>query len=300
MNKRLVIAITLTALIILSGYFGISGYMASSMTTVERVPVTDSPASLGLDYENVSFNSRKDNLRLKGWYIESGEEQPAIIMVHGAEANRSRGVPGVLELAANLVDKGFNILMFDLRAHGESAGAHLSAGYYEKYDLLGAVDYLESTGVTKIAALGFSLGAAISILAAAEDPGILAVVSDSSFADLTEIINREAKRRSGLPGWFPPGYLLMLKAIYGIDLNAVRPVDAVADVAPRSIFFIHGEADTYIPPAHVYRLYKASNNPSNPVWLVPEAGHMGSYKTAPVEYVKRVTTFFERKLSAEN
>jgi fermentation-respiration switch protein FrsA (DUF1100 family) len=264
------------------------------------VPITQNPSSLGLTYKSISFTSRGDKLALEGWYLESGRREPTIVMVHGSEGNRVTAPPGALELARSLVEEGFSVLMFDLRGHGESEGARLSAGYNEKRDLLGAVDYLEDIGVRKIGVLGFSLGAAIAILATAEEPRISAVVSDSSFADLTEIINREAKRRSSLPGWFTPGYLLMLKLMYDIDLNAVRPVDAVAEIAPRSIFFIHGKADAYIPPVHVYSLYKASNNPSNPVWLVPDAGHIESYKTAPVEYVKRVTTFFERKLSAEN
>ena len=294
MKKKVIKSTTITIIILLCVYFGISGYMASSLTRLDRLPITENPSLFGLSYEEISFPSRVDSLTLKGWYIRVGEEQPVIIMVHGAGGNRASG--STLELAVDLVDEGYNVLMFDLRGHGESEGAHLSAGYYERHDLLGAVDYLESRGVTSIGVLGFSLGAATAILTAGEEPRISAVVSDGCFADLTEIINREATKRGGLPGWFTPGYLFMNRVMYGVDLNAVRPIDAVSKIAPRPIFFIHGASDDFVPPAHVNRLYEASNNPSNLVWIVPNAKHIEAYKIASVEYVEKVTAFFNKEL----
>jgi len=296
MKKKVIKAIVITIVVLLCIYFGISGYMASALTNLERVLVTESPSSYGLSYEEVSFPSRVDNLTLRGWYIGGSEGHPVIIMVHGAEGNRASPSMGMLELASSLVAEGYSVLMFDLRGHGESGGAHMSGGYYEKRDLLGAVDYLEGRGAVDIGVLGFSLGAAVAILAAAEEPGISAIVADSSFADLTDIINREAEIRSGLPGWFTPGYLLMTRAMYGVDLEAVKPIDAVAEIAPRPIFFIHGEADDFIPVAHVNRLYEASNNQSNLLWTVPGAKHLEPYKIVPIEYIERVTTFFDKEL----
>jgi len=296
MKKIAIIGVSVAIFILLCAYFGLSAYIASSLTKVERIPITENPRSFGIGYQDISFTSRLDNLVLKGWYLEGEQDRPTIIMVHGREGNRAIGTPGILELASRLVEKGFHVLMFDLRGHGESEGTYLSAGYYERYDLLGAVDYARSRGASKIGVVGFSMGAATSILAAAEEPGISAVVSDSSFADLTEIANREVKKQTHLPAWFAPGYLLVLKVWYGIDLNSVRPVDAVGRIAPRPILFIHGQADNYFPSTHANRLYEASNNASNQVWLVPDAGHIQSYKTAPLEYLERITTFFEQEL----
>jgi len=293
-RKKVIRSAAIAILVLLCAYFGISSYMASALTNLDRIPITENPSSFGLNYEAISFPSRADGLALKGWYIRGGEEQSAIIMVHGAEGNRASG--SKLDLARDLVAKGYNVLMFDLRGHGESEGAHLSAGYYERRDLLGAVDYLKNRGAESIGVLGFSLGAAIAILTAAEEPDISALVSDSSFADLAEITNREAKERSGLPGWFTPGFILMNRVMYGVNLEAVKPVDAVTKIAPRPVFFIHGAADDFVPVAHVYRLYEASHNPSNLLWVVPEAKHVESYNVAPLQYVEKVIAFLDKAL----
>jgi pimeloyl-ACP methyl ester carboxylesterase len=296
MKKKGIIAASVLIFVLLCAYFGLSAYVASSLTKVERIPVTENPGSFGISYQDVSFTSRVDNFVLKGWNLEGEIGQPTIIMVHGREGNRANGVPGTMDLANSLVEEGFNVFMFDLRGHGDSEGTYLSAGYYEKYDLLGAVDYVKSRGAGEIGVIGFSMGAATSILAAAEEPAISAIVSDSSWADLTEIANREVRKMIHLPDWFEPGYLLALRVMHGIDLKSAKPIDVVGTIAPRPIFFIHGQADSFIPPSHANRLYEASNSPSNDVWLVPDAGHVKSYQTAPAEYEERIMTFFEREL----
>jgi fermentation-respiration switch protein FrsA (DUF1100 family) len=296
MKKKGIIAASVLIFVLLCAYFSLSAYVASSLTKVERIALTENPSSFGISYQDVSFTSREDNLNLKGWYLEGEQGEPTIIMVHGREGNRVDGVPGTMELASSLVEEGFNVLMFDLRAHGESDGTYLSAGYYERLDLLGAVDYIESRGASEIGVIGFSMGAGTSILTAAEDSRIEALVSDSSWADLTEIANIEVRKMIHLPDWFEPGYLLVLKVMHGIDLNSAKPIDAVSKIAPRPIFFIHGEADSFIPASHANRLFEASNNPSNEIWLVPGATHVKSYQTAPDEYEERVTEFFDEKL----
>jgi fermentation-respiration switch protein FrsA (DUF1100 family) len=296
MKKKGIIAASVLIFVLLCTYFGLSAYIASSLTKVERIPVTENPGSSGISYQDVSFTSRVDSLALKGWYLQGEQNQPTIIMVHGRDGNRVDGVPGTMELASSLVEEGFNVFMFDLRAHGESEGTYLSAGYYERYDLLGAVDYVESQGASEIGIIGFSMGAGTSILVAAEDPRIEALVSDSSWADLTEIANREVRKMIHLPDWFEPGYLLVLKVMHGIDLNSAKPIDAVSKIVPRPIFFIHGQADSFIPVSHANRLYEASNNPSNEIWLVPGATHVKSYQTTPDEYEEKVIEFFKDNL----
>ena len=83
------------------------------------------------------------------------------------------------------MDRRFSVLLFDLRARGESGGNRSSKGDREQWDLLGAIDYVEARGipVEHIGLLGFSLGAGVAILAAAQEPRIPAIVSDSGFTD---------------------------------------------------------------------------------------------------------------------
>jgi len=273
-------------------FLAISGFLGRSMTKVERVPIEGSPALLGLRYEDVSFSSRADELTLHGWYLPVENSEQIVIMVHGAEQNRADPNVKMLDIASGLVERGYNVLMFDLRGHGESEGDMMSAGYHEKRDLLGAIDYEKGRGFERIGVLGFSMGAATTLMATAENADIDAVVADSSFADLKDMIEPEFSKRTKFPKLLLPGLLFMVKTMYGVDFNAIKPADLVSEIAPRPMFFIHGELDEVIPLEHAYKLHEASQNPQNQLWVVPQAGHVGSYAIHPEEYMNRITAFF--------
>jgi len=275
---------------------GISGFLGHSMTKVERVPIEETPALSGLEYEDVSFSSRVDELTLRGWYLPAQEGKPVIIMVHGGEQNRADPGVQMLSIASGLVEHGYSVLMFDLRGHGESDGDMMSAGYHEKRDLLGAVDYVKGRGFERIGVLGFSMGAATALMGAAESSDIGAVVADSSFADLKDMMEPEFSKRTNFPQFFLPPLLFVVKIMYGVDFTAVKPIESVSEIALRPIFFIHGELDEIVPLEHAYRLQQASQNPQSQLWVVPEAGHVKSYATQPEEYMSQITAFFDDAL----
>ena len=280
-------------LLVIIAILGISGFLGHSMTRVERVPIEETPALLDLKYEEVSFSSREDDLTLRGWYLPAQNSEQVVIMVHGEEHHRADPSIGMLSIASGLVEHGHNVLMFDLRGHGESDGNRMSAGYYEKRDLLGASDYVKGRGLERIGVLGFSMGAVTALIAAAENSDIDAVVADSSFADLTDIMEPEFSKRTIFPKFFLRPLLFMVKLMYGVDFKAIKPVEVVSEIAPRPVLFIHGELDETIPVEHARRLYQASQNPRNQLWVVPEAGHVSAYANHPEEYMNRITTFFD-------
>ncbi|MBN2074601.1 MAG: alpha/beta fold hydrolase [Dehalococcoidales bacterium] len=289
-----VVAVVLFTVVVLVGS---SAYLGYSMTRVERVPVAGNPGEFGLSYENVTFPSRYKDLGLSGWYLPAEGSDRIIIMVHGAGENRNDKNIGMLDIATGLVGNGYNILMFDLHGYGESEGNTVSGGYYEKKDLEGAVDYIQGRGFHRIGVLGFSLGAVTTLTAAAENTDIKAVVSDSSFADLDDIMGTEFSKRTRAPRFFLNPILFMIKIMYRVDFTAIRPIDAVPKIAPRPIFFIHGENDEVIPVAHARRLFEASNTPENRLWIVPQTAHTRSYKLYPEEYMKKVRDFFNTALN---
>ncbi len=281
-------------LLIVIAIFGISGYAAYSMTVTTRQPITQTPAQYGIKYSDISFSST-DGLALRGWWLEGSQGHSVIIMVHGVDSNRADPSIKMMDIAAQLVSHGYNVLTFDLRGHGESAGAHVSAGYFEKRDMLGAVNYARQKGMNEIGVLGFSMGAASSLMATAESQDIKAVVVDSSYADLEEIINYQFSKRSNLPGFFIPLILFMDKTMYGIDFKAVKPVEAVKS-ATCPVFIIVGGQDDTVTTDQAQRLFQASRNPQSRLWIVPEAKHTGSYVARPKEYIDRVESFFDGAL----
>lgn len=274
---------------------GISGYAASSLTQFERVPIESTPSDFGLDHADVSFPSR-DGLILRGWWLEAGDNNPVIVVVHGSEGNRAHPAERMLGIAKDLVSHGYNILMFDMRGHGESEGEHISAGYYEKNDVLGAIDYIKQRDIeSKIGVLGFSMGAATSLMAVAESEEIGAVVADCAYADIVSIIESEFSKRSNLPKFFIPIILFITRNIYDVDFTAIIPEEAVREISV-PVFIIHGEQDDMVPVQHAYRLKEASQNPESKLWIVPEAQHGNSYLMRPTEYREQVTSFFDEAL----
>ncbi len=275
------------------------GYITYSITRVIREPVRQSPSDLGLEYEEVTFPSKKDHLTLRGWWISGGSENCCIILVHGGEKHRADPHIGTLSLAKDLTQRGYNLLLFDMRNRGESDGKRSSVGYYERRDLLGAIDYVTSRGVPpdSIGILGFSLGAAVAILVAGDNSLDMPVVSDSSFADLPKLIEKEARKRIDLPSKFNFGWMCMIKVMYGIDLGEIRPLRVVSKLKPDKVMIIHGAEDEIVPPADALLLHAAANNGSQGLWIVPEASHTRAYKTNPQEYVSKVADFFDRTLN---
>ena len=290
---KVILAIVLAAI---AAFLGISVYLGHSMTAIERVPITETPSLYGLDYEEISFSSRVDKLTLYGWYLPAEDGDEVIIMVHGAEQHRADPGIEMMDIACGLVEHGYNVLMFDLRGHGESDGDRMSAGYYETRDLGGAVDYVVGLGFEDIGVLGFSMGGATAIMTAAECDDIDVVVSDSAYADLNDMIEPQFAQRTSFPAFFLRPLLFMVKMMYGIDFTAIKPVEVVAEIAPRPILFIQGELDDTVPPEHASSLLAASNNPLNQLWLLPDVGHVEAYINYPEEYMSRVTAFFDEAL----
>lgn len=285
----------LVVIVILYGL--VSFLIAQGVTKADRDPQEDHPANYGLAFDNVEFSSRRGDVMLSGWYLPGEDSSPHLIFVHGIGSVRSGH--NAVELAARMVALGYNVLMFDLRGHGSSEGDKVSGGYFERWDVLGAFDYLVERGVDhsgagRIGLIGFSMGAATSILAAAEEPGIMAVVADSPYADASDLIAREAARKTPFPLWSMPVFIpttkLMAKAIYGIDIGALVPEQAVAGLG-YPILVIHGTADERIPWEQGQRVANAAGEGS-PLWLVPDVDHVDAFLTHPDEYVERVSEYF--------
>ncbi|MGZ6368783.1 MAG: hypothetical protein ACXWPS_22860, partial [Ktedonobacteraceae bacterium] len=98
-----VLLILTTALTI--GYTAVSIYMATKLVHSSQVLPNTTPASLGLQYKEISFPSRDDHLQLRGWFIPGvlpdGQltSQRTIIMVHGTWQNRTDPAAGLLDLS---------------------------------------------------------------------------------------------------------------------------------------------------------------------------------------------------------
>ncbi|TVY01921.1 alpha/beta fold hydrolase [Paenibacillus cremeus] len=282
---------------------GISTYVGWKLTHTTPTALDDSPARLGMTFEPIQFQSREDHLNLKGWYLPgkslSSEDgtpvtRPNIIMAHGYDNNRLQKKTEALNLAKELVDRGYNVLMFDFRHSGESEGTLTSVGYFEKYDLLGAIDWMKAKHPGKIGLLGFSMGASTSLMAAADEPSVAGVVADSPFNHLGHYLQENLPVWSHLPNFpFTPLIMTILPRMTGIDPNGVDALSAVDRIYPRPILFIHSSEDPSIPYQNSESMWEKHKDKFD-FWMPNGEGHAKNYPNHKQEYVEKVTSFFEK------
>ena len=270
--------------------------MASQALHPLRLTGTATPARYGLAYEDVNFEGQ--GLSLSGWYVP-GRGNAAIVLVHGFAADRRE----LLEFAPWLHAAGYDLLLYDQRGAGRSAGDGVTFGYFEAGDLEAAVRFAQGrSGAKRIGALGRSQGAAVALLAAGNGTPLDGVVADSGFADLERVAAESAAGLFG-PDWgrfsavLSPLILWHAERQSGLRAAAVRPVEAIARISPRPVLLIHGMKDQLFSYEHSEALYAAAGEPKE-LWLVADAFHAGVSGKEPTEYQRRVLAFFDAALQA--
>lgn len=295
------------------GFLAIGGIAASQLTLPKYVFNPDlNPSMYNLEYEELRIPARNDGKQIAAWYIPSGKNEKAIILVHGRDNSRTNGFcDGFVSFANDLHNSGFSVMMIDLRGHGQSEESRFYFGIKEYQDVLGAVDWLEDQGYQpgKIGVLGYSLGAASVIYAAAEEQDIGAIWIDSAYADIESVIERNWTSESGLPQVFLYSAEAMIRLMYGYDITTSRPIDQIGKIAPRPIYMAHCKEDNMIPIAHMDELLTVAQNTQT--WVIENCdlnsqdldlpagtinNHAIGYSLQPKAYTQKVVRFFSDNL----
>jgi fermentation-respiration switch protein FrsA (DUF1100 family) len=295
------------ALMATAATLGISGAVAAVLSALSGFLVYQASRARGQwgtdepptgTAEEVSFTSAKDNMRISGWFFGASAAQrgPAVVLCHGVWTGRRECLPLALRFRA----AGYNVLCFDFRAHGSSDGRFISVGHHETNDVIGAVQYLKQrpeVDPARIAVIGFSMGAAATIQAAARCTDIAAVVADSAYATFVDAAKYSFRVVTRVPH-FPvaPFALGWAKWMIHVDATLLRPIDVIGRIAPRPILLTHGTLDEIVPVRHVYTLFKAAEEPKE-LWVVPGAHHVGARDEDPDGYFLKVERFVREALS---
>jgi uncharacterized protein len=244
-------------------------------------------------YEEVSFHT-EDGLRLIGWWLPRPESRRVVVGLAGHRSAKA----DMLGIGSGLWRAGNNVLLFDWRSRGQSQVAQHSLVYYEMRDAAAAVGYaLSRVPDARLGLIGFSMGASVAIQLATQSPDVHAVVADSPFTGIAELVAHGAAR------WRLPARLVvpMADALtswrYGYRFGAVRPIEAVAAVSPRPLLLIHSSTDTLIPVAQAHQFFAAAREPKE-LWIVQGTEHCGGYFADRAGYVARVAGFFEQYLAS--
>jgi fermentation-respiration switch protein FrsA (DUF1100 family) len=287
--------------------YGVVSYrVADGVTKLQRQPLVPAADVVSPIHEDVSFRAT-DGLQLKGWWFDAGALQKAlgridraVVFVHGRGQNRINSSFHPDKIAPLFLARGWDVLLFDLRGHGESEGDRYSLGEYEPRDIVAAVSFVtQKAGIQRhrVAIVGESLGAGSAIMTVGLDPSIGPVVTDSAYADGYTVVSEVGTNYTGLPSWFTPGIVVTSRLFFGLDVLSVRPAEVVREHPERAWLFIQCDADKTVFAHHGRDLRAASANPDTELWMVPGCDHVKAFTEHPVEWQQHVMTFLDRQIA---
>lgn len=242
------------------------------------------------------ITSATQNYQLDANYIPDGKSTKTAVLLHGYMNNKNT----MAAYAALFHKLGYNVLMPDARAHGESEGKYIGYGWIEKADVKKWLNkVVQKNGEdSKIVLFGVSMGGATTMMTSGEKlpKQVKAFVEDCGYSNVKDEIEHEAKALYNMPTVprFP-----LVEILSGI--NRIRVGYFLADGSSvnqlrknkRPILFIHGAKDTFVPTRMVYANYKADHSPKE-LWIVPGAKHAKSYATHPQAYEQHVQKFLNK------
>lgn len=297
--------ISILCLLVIS-VLGVSYYITNKLIHPAHKQVTLNPGDIGLSYQDIQFTSHEGKVQLKGWEMKaSSTTNKWIITSHGYTGNRliwpdqghPKGEPG-LQLFKFLHDNGYNVLTFDYRNSGASGGHTTTVGYYEQQDLLGAIDeLLKEHPNAQIGLMGWSQGAATTLLTAYQSPAVKLAVADSSFSNLGSYINHNLTKWSHLPSVpFNPLILkLWIPLSINVKPNQVSPISG-AEKYKGPLLLMASTTDSTIPYTNSETINKGVAKVSSHVQLdlFHGPGHTMEFIDQTKTYETDILAFFKQ------
>lgn len=280
------------------GYWLIDHVLPYAILQPQRNTPSITPADYGLNYEHLRLPV-EDTIELDAYYIPNPDQARAnLIMLHGIGSCKEV----YLGIVPELIKLGYNVLLWDQRAHGRSGGRFTTYGAKEKLDVSKGVDWLAGrapgvpTGI-----YGNSMGGAVALQSLAHDERLRFGLIESTFTNLPEITQAYGERLSGLPlpRWLTDRVLNRAGEIAGFAPFEIRPVDAAVDIT-QPVQLIHGDGDLNISVSHAHLLFAALGSADKDLHIVPGGDHADLWEVGGNRYKEVYFGFLRRVVEAQN
>ena len=266
------------------------------------------------DYQHATIEVEGEDIFLSAWYYNQSETAPWIIFTHGIRGCKSGGE--LLISSGMLLDAGFNVIVYDLRDHGESSidDNRVSGGQDEWQDVVAVFDWLieeKKVDSDKIGLFGTSMGAGTSAIAFSLDDRMQAVWLDSGYADMGDIVVEELEFQ-GLPTFLGPAGIFAGKISAGQNLVEYYPLEAASEIGDRHMYVVHGNQDKRVRLHHGEEMCEVAmengNEENIECWFedsvirydvgegMDSDGHVTLMLTHTDEYKTRLVGFFTDSL----
>ena len=277
----------------------ITKFLSNTIVKGGAAPLFDNPNNYGLDYEDITFEA-KDGTQISAWLIKGGTEKIIVQSHFGVQACRAGFTPegkGMAKLwndkipflkhVKYLVDKGYSVLMYDFRSHGNSdkaKGNWVSWGPIEAQDLVAAVDLVANHPVYKDAQIGLlsiCMGAAATTYAYGTNDlqkykNIKAMVAIQPMRYLDFV------KALGLPGFLQRWVNAENSKRVGFDMPLKSFKDDVQKI-PVPTLLVQNEEDEYLNKQSIDEYYNSLDVEKNMLWL----SGIGKKRAAGYDYLTK-------------
>lgn len=292
MKWILLIGIIMICLMLLAGYIAIS--FACKREENDRV-LKDLPKDYLEWYQQLQFQDLEivsdDGLKLRAKYLDNHSDK-LLIAVHGYHSNN------LYEYAYYLkyyLDMGFNILLPDNRAHGQSEGKWIGFGWLDRLDIMKWIKtMIEKNPQVEIVLHGISMGSATVLNVSGEEISnqVKCIVADCAFTNVYEQMVHVGNTSEKAMKYLLPFANAMSQYVVGYNFKKASPLQQVKKSKTPTLF-IHGDKDDYVPTRMGYELYEACSADKK-LLIVPGAPHADSYFVNKELCEKTITEFLKK------
>lgn len=225
--------------------------------------------------------------------VTAEENNKWVVILHGYNGS----MEDIYDIAMHYVEKGYNVLMPDLRAHGESEGSFFGMGWLDRLDVINWIDViLKDNPSAEVVIHGIDIGADTALMLAGEPvkSSVKAIVAEGAYTNAWEVVKQEYKTRHEKWPVFPLLHMInpVMKVWAGYSL---KEADAVKQVKNSNIpiLLIRGGNDTYATEEMTNQLDKAIAS-EHEVFTVPTGTHEDCRYAEPENYYNKTFDFVSK------
>ncbi len=262
----------MTLLIIITGILVVIlgfGFLIIRNFSVPFQRHNKTPKDEGIEFEEVSIRTY-NNKKLFGWWMKSDLLAPTITLMHGWGKNAGHLMPYI----RNLQGKGFNLLVFDSRNHGNSEHDKFSSMIKFAEDIRSCIDFIEEQPTAEknnVFLIGLSIGGAASIYSSASDSRIKKIITIGAPSSPEDIMAIHLRKKH-----FPQPLIWLvfqfMQYRIGKRFSEISAENNISK-SKANVMLIHGMDDDVVPFSQAEIISKAANPGQVEIWAIEGKGH---------------------------